>query len=245
MRVTETAHWLEWQDWADPIVAEPFLERRNSRVIVPNRPGNGLASERGRGQAISATTSEGAERHRWVEGRSGCFTAATGRSRRHTPNELRTAIRKAVPIRHLRSISDQFVRHRQERGEHGAEEHGQRRGRWRGRAPGTRGSAITILATIAPCTGSSCRSSYGPDGRSGRAISRPLPRSTFAAIAAVRPTGPHVHLMPIELVGNVPPLLDRVSQRVPVVTESVFPGNCSCHRYSRYSKRGTRPSSTL
>ena len=42
MRVTETAHWLEWQDWADPIVAEPF-ERRNGRVIVPNRPGNGLA----------------------------------------------------------------------------------------------------------------------------------------------------------------------------------------------------------
>ena len=24
MRVTETAHWLEWQDWADPILAEPF-----------------------------------------------------------------------------------------------------------------------------------------------------------------------------------------------------------------------------
>src|SRR5207247_1939601 len=24
MRVTETAHWLEWQDWADPVLAEPF-----------------------------------------------------------------------------------------------------------------------------------------------------------------------------------------------------------------------------
>ena len=24
MRVTETAHWLEWQDWANPILAEPF-----------------------------------------------------------------------------------------------------------------------------------------------------------------------------------------------------------------------------
>ena len=24
MRVTETAHWLEWQDWADPILLEPF-----------------------------------------------------------------------------------------------------------------------------------------------------------------------------------------------------------------------------
>jgi mandelate racemase len=41
MRVTETAHWLEWQDWADPIVAEPF-EVTNGHVIVPNRPGNGL-----------------------------------------------------------------------------------------------------------------------------------------------------------------------------------------------------------
>ena len=42
MRVTETAHWLEWQDWADPIVAEPFkLEK--GHVIIPDRPGNGLA----------------------------------------------------------------------------------------------------------------------------------------------------------------------------------------------------------
>ena len=24
MRATETAHWLEWQDWADPVVKEPF-----------------------------------------------------------------------------------------------------------------------------------------------------------------------------------------------------------------------------
>ena len=42
MRVTETAHWLEWQDWADPIVAEPF-ELAKGHLIVPNRPGNGLA----------------------------------------------------------------------------------------------------------------------------------------------------------------------------------------------------------
>ena len=42
MRVTETAHWLEWQDWADPILAEPFaLEKGHLRI--PNRPGNGLA----------------------------------------------------------------------------------------------------------------------------------------------------------------------------------------------------------
>ena len=24
MRVTETAHWLEWQDWADPILQRPY-----------------------------------------------------------------------------------------------------------------------------------------------------------------------------------------------------------------------------
>ena len=41
MRVTETAHWLEWQDWANPILAEPFeLDRGN--LIVPDRPGQGI-----------------------------------------------------------------------------------------------------------------------------------------------------------------------------------------------------------
>ena len=24
MRVTETAHWLEWQDWADPVLQKPY-----------------------------------------------------------------------------------------------------------------------------------------------------------------------------------------------------------------------------
>ena len=27
MRVTETAHWLEWQDWADPVLEEPYALR--------------------------------------------------------------------------------------------------------------------------------------------------------------------------------------------------------------------------
>ena len=44
MRVTETAHWLEWQDWANPILAEPF-EVRNGRLIVPDRPGCGIEWE--------------------------------------------------------------------------------------------------------------------------------------------------------------------------------------------------------
>ena len=42
MRVTETAHWLEWQDWADPILAEPF-KPADGFLAVPNRPGAGIA----------------------------------------------------------------------------------------------------------------------------------------------------------------------------------------------------------
>ena len=42
MRVTDTAHWLEWQDWAAPILAEPFA-LENGQLIVPNRPGQGIA----------------------------------------------------------------------------------------------------------------------------------------------------------------------------------------------------------
>jgi mandelate racemase len=41
MRVTETAHWLEWQDWSDPILTEPFTVA-NSRISIPNRSGAGI-----------------------------------------------------------------------------------------------------------------------------------------------------------------------------------------------------------
>ena len=41
MRVTETAHWLEWQDWADPILREPYPVR-NGELHIPNVPGIGL-----------------------------------------------------------------------------------------------------------------------------------------------------------------------------------------------------------
>lgn len=41
MRVTETAHWLEWQDWANPILAEPF-DVQNGQLIIPSRPGCGI-----------------------------------------------------------------------------------------------------------------------------------------------------------------------------------------------------------
>jgi mandelate racemase len=41
MRVTETAHWLEWQDWANPILKEPFPVR-DGRIEMANRPGVGI-----------------------------------------------------------------------------------------------------------------------------------------------------------------------------------------------------------
>lgn len=42
MRVTDTAHWLEWQDWADPILQEPF-RLEHGQLMVPDRPGQGIA----------------------------------------------------------------------------------------------------------------------------------------------------------------------------------------------------------
>ncbi len=42
LRVAETGHWLEWQDWAHPILAAPF-RLDHGRLIIPDVPGNGLA----------------------------------------------------------------------------------------------------------------------------------------------------------------------------------------------------------
>ena len=41
MRVSETAHWLEWQDWANPILQEPFRIEKG-QIVVPDRPGFGI-----------------------------------------------------------------------------------------------------------------------------------------------------------------------------------------------------------
>jgi mandelate racemase len=41
MRVTETAHWLEWQDWADPVLKEPFRVK-DGFIEIPERPGLGI-----------------------------------------------------------------------------------------------------------------------------------------------------------------------------------------------------------
>jgi mandelate racemase len=41
MRVTESAHWLEWQSWADPILQRPY-EIKDGMLHIPNTPGVGL-----------------------------------------------------------------------------------------------------------------------------------------------------------------------------------------------------------
>lgn len=41
LRVTPTADWLEWQDWANPILAHPF-EVADGHVHIRDVPGNGL-----------------------------------------------------------------------------------------------------------------------------------------------------------------------------------------------------------
>jgi mandelate racemase len=42
LRVAESAHWLEWQNWADPVLQEPYPVR-DGRLHIPNRPGTGIA----------------------------------------------------------------------------------------------------------------------------------------------------------------------------------------------------------
>jgi mandelate racemase len=46
MRVTETAHWLEWQDWAYPILKQPFAVK-NGCLEIPNLPGTGIEWDEG------------------------------------------------------------------------------------------------------------------------------------------------------------------------------------------------------
>ena len=41
LRVTEGAHWLEWQNWADPILQAPF-EIGDGMLHIPDRPGLGI-----------------------------------------------------------------------------------------------------------------------------------------------------------------------------------------------------------
>jgi mandelate racemase len=41
LRASESADWLEYRDWGNPIIAEPF-QVVDGHVIVPDRPGNGI-----------------------------------------------------------------------------------------------------------------------------------------------------------------------------------------------------------
>jgi mandelate racemase len=41
LRVAETGHWLEWQDWAHPILAEPF-RLESGHLLIRDVPGAGL-----------------------------------------------------------------------------------------------------------------------------------------------------------------------------------------------------------
>jgi mandelate racemase len=41
LRVTETAHWLEWQDWADPLLQAPY-RIEDGLLHIPDVPGVGL-----------------------------------------------------------------------------------------------------------------------------------------------------------------------------------------------------------
>jgi mandelate racemase len=46
MRVTETAHGLEWQDWVYPILQQPY-EVKDGLMYIPNVPGVGLEWDEG------------------------------------------------------------------------------------------------------------------------------------------------------------------------------------------------------
>ena len=41
LAVTPTAHWLEYMDWAVPIVTEP-IQVKDGYALIPDRPGSGI-----------------------------------------------------------------------------------------------------------------------------------------------------------------------------------------------------------
>jgi len=41
LAVTPTCHWLEYMDWADPLLQEPIVIR-NGHALIPDRPGSGI-----------------------------------------------------------------------------------------------------------------------------------------------------------------------------------------------------------
>jgi mandelate racemase len=45
LAVTPTAHFLEYVDWADPVIQEP-LQIVDGEAVVPDRPGHGIVWEK-------------------------------------------------------------------------------------------------------------------------------------------------------------------------------------------------------
>jgi mandelate racemase len=41
LRVSESADWLEWSNWVEPILAEPFTVK-DGYATVSGKPGNGV-----------------------------------------------------------------------------------------------------------------------------------------------------------------------------------------------------------
>ena len=41
LAVTPTCHWLEYVDWASPILEEPVVIK-DSHIVTPSRPGAGM-----------------------------------------------------------------------------------------------------------------------------------------------------------------------------------------------------------
>jgi mandelate racemase len=41
LAATPTGHWLEYVDWANPVLEKP-LRIENGMALIPERPGNGM-----------------------------------------------------------------------------------------------------------------------------------------------------------------------------------------------------------
>jgi L-alanine-DL-glutamate epimerase-like enolase superfamily enzyme len=59
MRVTETAHWLEGQDWADPVLQKPY-EIRDGLLHIPDVPGVGSGLAHRRAEVRTTKLTQGA-----------------------------------------------------------------------------------------------------------------------------------------------------------------------------------------
>ena len=42
MNLTPTAHWLEWVDWANPILQDTGFRVENGKYHIPDIPGTGV-----------------------------------------------------------------------------------------------------------------------------------------------------------------------------------------------------------